>query len=130
MSDRGAVSIIVVTGALALCVMALGAADLGSMLVARSRAQTAADGAALAAAVVQVAILGQQGTPEEEARAFAERNSAELARCSCEQGDAVAEVEVHVRPRLVFLRPWFGRIVRAVARAEVDRDVLSYREPG
>lgn len=130
MNQRGAISLVVAAGVLMLCLMALGAADLGSMLFARARAQTAADGAALAAAVVQIPVLAQTGEPEDEARAFAEANGAHLTRCDCEAGSTAAEVQVEIQPTLVFLRPWFGRVVRATARAEVDPDVLSYRDGG
>lgn len=130
MADRGAVSIVAMAGALMLCLTALGAADLGSMLLARARAQTAADAAALAAVVAQVPVLAQGEDPEEQARAIAEANGATLLRCDCPVGDPVAEVEVAVEPRLTFVAPWFGRSARATARAEVDPDVLSYRDGG
>lgn len=129
-SQRGTVSIIAATGALVLCLTALGAADLGSMVYARVRAQAAADAAALAAAVAQVPILGREEDPDAAARAEAERNGATLVRCTCDTGTPAAEVEVEVVPRLTYVSTWFGRAARAIARAEVDPDVLSWREPG
>jgi len=129
MSERGAVSLVALTGTLVLCLFALGAADLGSMLLARSRAQAAADAAALAAVVAQTAVLGQQADPTERARETAAANAARLDRCTCEPGTVFAEVEVSIAPRLAFVRSWFGRRARATARAEIDPDVLSYRTP-
>ena len=128
--ERGAVTIVAITGALILCLGALGAADLGSMLLARARAQSAADAAALAAVTAQAPILGQGGDPEQAARDEADRNGAALIRCDCSSGSAFATVEVTVTPRLVFLPGWFGRTAHASARAALDPDVLTYRDGG
>lgn len=128
--ERGAISVVAAAGALTLCLCALAAADVGAMLAARGRAQAAADGAALAAVVEQVPVLAQGDDPEGAARAYAERNGAMLLRCECPQGENAALVETAVEPRLVLIRGWFGRRAHAAARAEVDPDVLSYRDPG
>ena len=128
MMDRGSISIVVATGALLLCLAALAVADLGSMLVARARAQGAAEDAALAAVVRQAPVLGQGNDPEQAARDAAEENGASLLTCDCSVGTADATVEVEVVPRLTFLRGWFGRHVRATARANLDADVLTYRD--
>ncbi|HEX9775534.1 MAG TPA: Rv3654c family TadE-like protein [Actinomycetota bacterium] len=127
-TERGAISIVAATGSLVLCLTGLAAVDVGSMLHARASAQNAADAAALAAAVAQVEILRQDADPLEEATLYAEANGARLVRCSCEPGSPTAEVEVSVRPQLLLLRGWDGRLVRAVARAEVDPDLLSYHD--
>lgn len=123
--ERGALSIALAAATLAATVLSLATADLGAMLVARARAQTAADAAALAAAVRQQPILGQPGDPTAAAREAAEENGARLLRCECAAGriDAVAEVAVRPRTRLV----WVGREARATARAEIDADVPTYR---
>ena len=128
--ERGAVAIVAIAGALILCLGALGAADLGSMLLARARAQSAADAAALAAVVAQTPILGHANDPEQAARDVAGRNGAALLRCDCPQGSTFATVEVTVMPRLVFLSGWFGRTAHASARAALDPDVLTYRDGG
>jgi secretion/DNA translocation related TadE-like protein len=128
MRERGSVSILAVTGALIFSLAALALADVGSLLVARARAEEAADAAALAAVAAQAdALDGGRDDPVEAARAYAERNGAELVRCECEEGRTDAVVEVAVVPRLTFLRGWLGRRARATARAELDPDVLSYR---
>lgn len=67
-NQRGALSIVAACGALTFCLVALGAADLGAMLIARSRAQAAADAAA----------LGAVRGGETEAHELARRNGAQL----------------------------------------------------
>ena len=127
MTERGSVSIVLASGALLLCLSALAVADLGSMVVARARAHGAAEDAALAAVVRQAPVLGQGDDPEQAAREAAEENGASLLRCDCAVGTTDATVEVEVVPKLSFLRGWFGRRVRATARADLDADVLTYR---
>ena len=67
----------------------LGLTDLGAFMVARARAQTAADAAALAAAV-EIALrtpgsngASNPGSPTEQARRLAEANGARLIACRC-----------------------------------------------
>lgn len=126
--ERGVVSILVAAVALGLCLVALAAADLGAMILARARAQAAADGAALAAAVEQAPILGQGDDPQAAARDYAVRNGAALVRCDCRVGSAVAEVEVTVQPRVLIVAAWRDRPAHATARATIDEAVFSYRE--
>lgn len=130
MTERGAISIFIATGSLLMMLLALAAADLGSMLLTRARAQTAADAAALAAVVQQAPVLSQGDDPEGAARDAAERNGATLVSCECEVGATEATVAVEMVPKLAFLEGWFGRVVHATARAEVDADVLTYQEAG
>lgn len=97
----------------AILVLVLTAAT--DVLTARTRAQTAADAAALAAVGTSPLVGGQaQGTAV--ARRVAERNSAELVTCDCEAIDT-AEVVVAVAPAtsVQHLIP----AVRARARAEL-----------
>lgn len=126
--QRGSISILVAVGALLMSLFALGAADLGSMLVTRARAQQAADAAALAAVVQQAPVLGQGDDPEGAARDVAERNGATLVSCACVVGETEATVEVTIVPKLGWLEGWFGRTVHATARAALDPDVLTYRD--
>lgn len=134
MSDRrvegGSVSILIAVGASLMTLFALAAADLGSMLVARSRAQAAADAAALAAVVQQAPILGRGEDPEGAARDVAERNGMSLVSCECVVGTTEATVTVEMVPRLSFVEGWFGRAARATARAALDADVMTYEEGG
>ena len=126
--ERGSMSILVATGALLLSLFALAAADLGSMLVIRGKAQAAADAAALAAVVEQAPILDQGDDPESAARDAAERNGATLISCDCSVGTTAATVTVEIAARASFVQAWAGRHVRATARAELDEDVMTYRE--
>ena len=48
--QRGSVSVLLAAGILIVMVLVLGVTDLGRVLIARSKARTAADAAALAAA--------------------------------------------------------------------------------
>ena len=123
-------TILVAMGSLLMMLFALAAADLGAMLVARSRAQAAADAAALAAVVRQAPVLGQGDDPEAAARETAEGNGTTLVSCECSVGRTTSTVTVETMPRLTFVEGWFGRPVRATARAEVDADVMTYEESG
>jgi Flp pilus assembly protein TadG len=88
------------------------------VLHAASRAQTAADAAALAAA--QALAIDEEG-PEPAALAgeYAERNGAVLERCTCERGTFDATVSVRLPVGDLFLVAG-DRTVQARARAQVD----------
>ncbi len=117
-SERGSVSLLVVGVVGALLVVSMGAADVARVLHAASRAQTAADAAALAAAQA-LAIDDGGHTPLDLAREYASRNGAELDVCACEPGTFVAAVSVHVVAGDLFLVTG-DRTVVARARAEVS----------
>lgn len=125
--EGGAMSIVAVCGTLVLCLSALAVADLGSMVVARTRAQAAADAAALAAAVALAPALAGGETPEQAARAVAEANGASLDSCDCPVGTPDAIVTVSVAAPIAYVTPWSGRRAHATARASIDADLLSYR---
>jgi secretion/DNA translocation related TadE-like protein len=116
-SDRGSVTIVTAAILAAVVILAMGAADVARVFVAASRAQTAADAAALAAA--QSLVVPGDVTPEDAAAEFAARNGAGLLSCTCDTVtlDALVIVRVPVGPLL--LRP-DDRIVTAEARAIVD----------
>lgn len=99
--ERGSVTILAVAVLAVLAVLAMGLADLGRVLLAAGRAQTAADAAALAAA--QSLAFPSELEPEPAARLLAERNGAELASCACEPGTFEARVEVRVPVGGLFL---------------------------
>jgi len=96
--ERGSMTIVVVGVVVLGLALAAGAARLGSALVARARADTAADAAALAAA-----------------HETAVANGAQLVRCEC--AGLAAEVVVTVQAKGLLAAPARGR-----ARAEVDLD--------
>jgi secretion/DNA translocation related TadE-like protein len=115
--ETGSVSIVVAALAAAILVLGLGAADLARALVAVSRAQSAADAAALAAA--QELALPSGREPTDAASEYAARNGAVLIECRCEVGTLEATVEVRVS---VGYLSTLGdeRSVDARARAVVD----------
>jgi Flp pilus assembly protein TadG len=98
--------------------LALGAADVARVLLASARAQTAADASALAAA--QELALPSGLDPGAVARAYAERNGAELVECRCATGSVEAIVTAHVAVGPLVLAS-DDRSVAARARAVVER---------
>ncbi|MGZ4131699.1 MAG: Rv3654c family TadE-like protein [Actinomycetota bacterium] len=116
-SERGSVSIVLMAGIVVTLVLSMGVADLARVLVVRSRARTAADAAALAAA--QELAVPTGADPAAIASSYASANGAELTACSCTPGtaDAVVEVRVGVGPLLLFTDT---QTVVARARAIVD----------
>lgn len=75
-----------------LC-LAIAVVDVGAYLVAASRAQGAADAAALAAVAAD---LAQPAPPHIVARSVAGRNRARVESCDCRAGSGRVEVEVSV----------------------------------
>lgn len=119
-SDRGSITLLSAAMLAALVVLAMGAADVARVLHAASRAQTAADAAALAAA--QELALPSGSVPRELASDYAQRNDATLISCTCEPDttEAVVEVEVPVGVLLLFAddRTVIGRARAVVGLAE------------
>ena len=117
-SDRGSITLVSAAVLAALVVLAMGASDVARVLHAASRAQTAADAAALAAA--QALAIEEEG-PEPAALAgeYAERNGAVLETCTCERGTFEATVSVRLPVGELFLFAG-DRTVQARARAQVD----------
>jgi Flp pilus assembly protein TadG len=76
------------------CALVAGAADVAGAVVDRSRAQTAADAAALAAA--SDSAFGGSGSPAASAAEYARLNGARLIHCLCRSGATAAQVEVGV----------------------------------
>lgn len=107
-----------VTGLLAATLT--GATSVGLLLAARETAATAAEGAALAAAVGTYPATGRV-SPSAEATRVTQANGARLESCSC-------PVDRSLRPRVVTVRtsvtvrvPLFGTLrVWGAARAEFD----------
>jgi secretion/DNA translocation related TadE-like protein len=117
-SDRGSVSLLVAAVVAALIVLSMGAADVARVLHTASKAQTAADAAALAAA--QALAIDEEGpAPMDLASEYAAHNGAALEACECEPGTFVATVSVRMPVGDLFLVGG-DRTVLARARAEVD----------
>jgi secretion/DNA translocation related TadE-like protein len=108
--ERGATSIVVIAVVVIGFVLLVGGARLGTAVVARARADTAADAAALAAA--DMLALGRDATAAEAAaRQTAGANGARLVRCACDGRFPSVVVEYAV--------PALGAAARSTARAEV-----------
>jgi DNA topoisomerase I len=116
-SERGSVTIVTAAILAAVVILAMGAADVAHVFVAASRAQTAADAAALAAA--QSLVVPGDGTPEDAAAEYAAKNGAGLLSCTCDEVtlDAQVLVSVPVGPLLLWAD---DRVVTAEARAIID----------
>ena len=115
--EQGSVSIVVAALVAMILVLGLGAADLAKVLVAASKAQSAADAAALAAAQELALPTGRE--PSDAAAEYAARNAAVLIECRCEEG--TLEATVQVRVPVGYLSTLGGeRNVEAQARAIVD----------
>ena len=100
--ERGSVSVLLAAGILVVLVLVLGVTDLGRVLIARSKARTAADAAALAAA--DELALPTGADPAALAAEYAKRNGADLTACTCTVGtfEAVVMVEVTTGDLLLF----------------------------
>jgi secretion/DNA translocation related TadE-like protein len=116
-SQRGSVSVLLAAGIVVVLVLVLGVSDLGRVLIARSKARTAADAAALAAA--DELALPTGADPAALAAEYAARNGADLTACTCAVGTFVADVMVQVTTGDLLLFPG-ARVVVARARAVVD----------
>jgi secretion/DNA translocation related TadE-like protein len=115
--ERGSVSVMLCAGILVVLVLVMGTTDLGRALVARSRARTAADAAALAAA--QELALSSGEDPSEFAADYARRNGAKLVSCACAAGTFDVTVDVAVPVGDLMLVPG-SPVIAADARAVVD----------
>jgi secretion/DNA translocation related TadE-like protein len=109
--ERGSASVLVIGVVVIGLVLATAAARLGVALVARGRADTAADAAALAAADALALGRGTAGA-KDAARTVAAANGARLVDCACGGRSALVTVEVPVG------FPTAGP-ARATAKAEV-----------
>jgi secretion/DNA translocation related TadE-like protein len=115
--ERGSVTLVVAALVAMILVLGLGAADLARALVAASRAQSAADAAALAAAQELALPAGRE--PADAAAEYAALNGAELIECRCAVGTLEATVLVRLPVGHLATLPG-DRLVEAKARAVVE----------
>jgi Putative Flp pilus-assembly TadE/G-like len=101
-------------------------ADLARVASARTRAQTAADAAALAAA--QELIAPSLASPRNVADEYAERHGAVVTRCECDPASDEAVVVAELTVSLPFLGG--ESRVRAIARAVVEPAGVAGLDPG
>ena len=114
-AERGATTFALLAVCAVGIVLTIGAARVGAALLARARAQTAADAAALAAA--DALALGRSGADAHaDAAATAADNGARLAACDCDGPRVTVTVEIDA--------PVLGRVARVRASAEVDGPVI------
>lgn len=117
--DEGTAGLLVLAVAVVTLLMGLLVVDVATFLHARSRAQVAADAAALAAAPVTFRPFGADGSPSDEAALFAEANGARLVMCRCpvdvswDARTVVVEAAVQIDPVVLPVTE-----VRATSRAE------------
>jgi secretion/DNA translocation related TadE-like protein len=111
--QRGSMAVVLMAVVVLAAVLALGAARLGGAIVARARADAAADAAALAAADMLALGRGEQAAAAAAGETAAD-NDAHLVGCDCAGRIATVRVEVTMEG--------LGRVAgpaRATARAEV-----------
>ena len=107
----------------------IGVGSLASLYAARNHASTAADAAALAAAVATYPPAGAE-SPMVEARRYARLNAATLHSCQCPVDSTMKVRVVTVIVELKANVPLFGVLpVRAGARAEFDPRAWLGRSP-
>jgi secretion/DNA translocation related TadE-like protein len=109
-SDRGSAAVVVLAVFVAGMVLLVGASRVGAALIARARADTAADAAALAAADM-LALGYDEHRATSAASETARANGADLEVCACAGPVVTVTVVVDV--------PVLGRVARVKASAEV-----------
>jgi uncharacterized membrane protein len=101
---------------LLVALFCLALSDAANVLLARTRAQTAADAAALAAAAEQWPFTGSgERDPASAARSAAQANGAELETCDCPKRGDRAHVMVSIRTRVRMLGVAPPRVRRTAA---------------
>ncbi len=93
--ERGSMAVVLMAVVVLAAVLALGAARLGGALVARARADAAADASALAAADMLALGRGEPAAAAAAAETAAD-NDARLVSCECAGRIATVRVEVGV----------------------------------
>lgn len=116
--EAGTGGVILLSMLALVALLCLAVADVANVLLARARAQAAADAAALDAAVAAWPVLGDGTAPEDAAARAAEANGAEVVSCDCpRRGPVTVTVSVPTRVRYLGVAPG---VVRARAGAELD----------
>jgi secretion/DNA translocation related TadE-like protein len=120
-TERGAISVLVISVIAVLLVLGLAVTAAGLVIDARARAVTAADSAALAAAVASFPPLTSGAAPVSAARAMAAANGGHLLDCRCPVVSDWVPRSVSVRVGVEVQLPLVGRRqVLASSEAEFD----------
>jgi hypothetical protein len=118
--DRGTATILMIGMCALVATVGVATAALGALFDAREQAATAAEAAALAAAVATYPPVGA-GSPEPLAAEYASRNGARMVSCWCPVDGALRARVVAVTVALTADIPVFGEVlVGKTARAEFD----------
>lgn len=118
--DRGAATILVIGLCAFIATIGVGTAALGVLFDAREQAATAAEAAALAAAVATYPPTGA-GSPRELAAEYAARNGARMVSCWCPVDGSLSVRVVAITVALSTDIPVFGEVlVGKTARAEFN----------
>jgi secretion/DNA translocation related TadE-like protein len=118
--ERGAATILMVGCCALIATVGVASAAIGVLFDAREKAATAAEAAALAAAVATYPPTGS-GDPDALAAEFASRNGARLVTCSCRVDGSIRSRVVVVTVALAAEVPLFGEVlVGKTARAEFE----------
>ncbi|HEY5889505.1 MAG TPA: pilus assembly protein TadG-related protein [Acidimicrobiia bacterium] len=127
--DRGSATVVALFLVATAAMGMIGVGSLTSLYAARNHASTAADAAALAAAVATYPPAGAE-SPLVEARRYARLNAATLQTCRCPVDSTLKVRVVTVIVELKTRVPCFGVLpVRAGARAEFDPQAWLGRHP-
>lgn len=125
LNEDGVVSAVVVAMLALAGLLCLAVADAANVLVARARAQTAADAAALAAAVAQWPFArdgSRDEGPAQAASRVAEANGAVLESCDCPVRGSSATVTVSISTSIRMLGVAPSRVsARATSALDVGR---------
>ena len=117
----GTAALLLAPALVAVVMLAVAVVDVTGYLVAASRAQAAADAAALAAATAR----DHPALPDDpvaRARRVADASGARLEHCGCRATSRPVAVEVSVEVHAAVLTRFAGRRVHATAEAELVRD--------
>ena len=118
--DRGGASILVIGWVAVVAMIGVGTAAVGTLVSAREQAHTAAEAAALAAAVATYPPAGS-GVPLAQATEYAGRNGSRVVACSCPVDATLSARTVTVTTAIDIEVPIFGAVtVRAAASSEFD----------
>ena len=118
--DRGAATVLGLFLVAVVAVVGVGTAEVGFLYAEKERATTAAEAAALAAAVSTYPPASAQ-SPRRAAALFASRNGARLKTCVCSRNSSLTTRSVLVTVYVDVALPLLGDVeVIGVARAEFD----------
>lgn len=118
--EQGGATILALAWLAILTLVGVGVASIGILLTAREVAVTAAEAAALAAAVSTYPGVGLEA-PTERAAEYAGRNGATLVECRCPVDPSLEPRVVTVVTERAVRVPLFGTVsVKGAARSEFD----------